>query len=92
MIRMKKSASIDELQTIPGVGKEISNDLVQIGIRKVSDLKGKDPESLYEKLCEAQGAKIDRCMLYVLRCAVYYAETLGERRDPELLKWWKWKD
>ncbi|MBL7185950.1 MAG: hypothetical protein ISS70_06470 [Phycisphaerae bacterium] len=29
-------------------------------------------------------------MLYVLRCAVYYAS--NAERDPELLKWWNFKD
>jgi hypothetical protein len=29
-------------------------------------------------------------VLYTLRCAVYAART--EKPDPELLKWWKWKD
>lgn len=33
---------------------------------------------------------MDRCMLYVFRCAVYYASS--EQHDPELLKWWNWKD
>ncbi|NMB56563.1 pathogenicity locus, partial [Candidatus Beckwithbacteria bacterium] len=31
----------------------------------------------------------DRCLLYVFRCAVYYAKG---GRDPEKLKWWNWKD
>ncbi|MBC8473125.1 MAG: pathogenicity locus, partial [Planctomycetes bacterium] len=30
------------------------------------------------------------CMLYVLRCAVYYAS--NTEHDPDLLKWWNWKD
>ncbi|WP_334292712.1 helix-hairpin-helix domain-containing protein [Parasporobacterium paucivorans] len=29
-------------------------------------------------------------MLYVFRCAVYYANE--EAHDPEKLKWWNWKD
>jgi hypothetical protein len=29
-------------------------------------------------------------MLYVFRCAVYFATE--EFHDPELLKWWTWKD
>ncbi len=41
------------LTIIPGVGKSIANDLQEIGIISVDDLKGKDPEKL---------------------------------------KWWKWKD
>jgi hypothetical protein len=37
-----------------------------------------------------RGVLIDRCQLYVYRCAVYYAGTPGP--DPEKLKWWNWKD
>ncbi|MFZ3382310.1 MAG: helix-hairpin-helix domain-containing protein, partial [Candidatus Methanoperedens sp.] len=61
-----------------------------IGLRSVEDLKENDPEKLYRELCERQGVQVDRCMLYVFRCAVYYAS--NKRHDPELLKWWNWKD
>jgi hypothetical protein len=33
---------------------------------------------------------VDRCWLYVARCAEYFASEA--RRDPEKLKWWNWKD
>jgi len=35
--------SLKELTVIPGVGKSIASDLWNIGIRKVTDLKGRDP-------------------------------------------------
>jgi hypothetical protein len=90
---MNKSEALKGLRVIPGVGREIALDLYRdLGIRTVSDLKGQDPEKLYARLCDKAGIKIDRCMLYVMRCAVYYAKTPSERRDPELLKWWNWKD
>ncbi len=79
-----------ELQTIPGVGPSIARDLLALGIRSVADLRGKDPERLYEHECRRQGAPVDRCLLYVFRCAVYYASTARPRR--ELLFWWNWKD
>lgn len=78
------------LTIIPGVGTSIAKDLNGIGIFQVSDLKGNDPEKLYQDICKKQGVRIDRCLLYVLRCAVYFAST--KAHDPELLKWWKWKD
>jgi hypothetical protein len=78
------------LTVIPGVGKSIAGDLNGIGIFLVSDLKGNDPEKLYQAICKKQGVVIDRCLLYVLRCAVYFAS--NNSHDPELLKWWKWKD
>jgi hypothetical protein len=79
-----------DLQTIPGVGKSIARDLYAIGIHRLTDLKGKDPEKLYQHSNRLAGAVQDRCLLYVFRCAVYFAET--KRPKPELLKWWNWKD
>jgi hypothetical protein len=37
-----------------------------------------------------KASPVDRCVLYVFRCAVYYAN--NKTHDPELLKWWNWKD
>ena len=81
---------LKNLQIIPGVGPSIARDLVDLGYKRVAELKGTDPESMYQKLCELQGQRIDRCVLYVFRCAVYYASS--DEHDPELLKWWHWKD
>jgi len=80
----------DDLETIPGVGKAIAEDLRNIDIIKVSDLKEKDPERLYAKSNRHEGVVQDRCLLYVFRGAVYFAE--HKRHDPEKLKWWNWKD
>ncbi|MGD0338682.1 MAG: helix-hairpin-helix domain-containing protein [Bacteroidota bacterium] len=77
---------LKKLQTIPGVGKSISVDLYNLGIRSVHDLQKKKPERLFEKHCTQKGVLVDRCMLYVLRCAVYYASTKNPK--PELLRWW----
>lgn len=78
------------LLSIPGVGKSIAKDLNRIGIHTLQDLENRDPEVLYRLSCEDAGQKIDRCLLYVYRCAVYFAST--PKPDPEKLKWWKWKD
>ena len=86
----QKQAVLKEFQQIPGVGKSIAIDLWNLGFRSVQELKDKDPEELYLQLCAHQGRHIDRCMLYVFRCAVYYAS--NETYDAELLKWWNWKD
>jgi len=86
----KKTAALRELQTIPGVGIIIANDLWNLGIRSVNALNNANPETLYEKLCVFQGTRVDRCMLYVFRCAVYFAS--NEKHDAERLKWWNWKD
>ena len=87
---MDKPTALRELRQIPGVGKAIAEDLWELGIRSIQDLRGRDPEELYFALCAQQGTQVDRCMLYVFRCAVYYAS--HEAHNPELLKWWSWKD
>ena len=56
----------------------------------MADFERRDPEQLYQRLCVLQGEPVDRCVLYVFRCAVYYATE--ERHDPELLLWWSWKN
>ena len=85
-----KDISLRELQIIPGVGKSIANDLYNIGIRKVSDLRRKNPEKLYQLSNQHVGVTQDRCLLYVFRCAVYFAE--NPKPEKEKLNWWWWKD
>ncbi len=85
-----RSTILKDLQIIPGVGPSIAKDLYDIGIRSVGDLKYKSPERLYEKSNTLVGTRQDPCLLYVFRCAVYYANT--KHHDPEKLKWWNWKD
>jgi hypothetical protein len=80
----------DELQIIPGIGPCMAQDLRDLGIFAVEDLKGQDPEMMYKRLCLTHGMQIDRCVLYVFRCAVYFASK--DEHDPELLKWWNWTD
>lgn len=79
-----------DLQEIPGVGPSIAGDLHDLGVRRVEDLRGADPGELYQRLCGLRGGPVDRCVLYVFRCAAYYAA--HSEHDPELLKWWNWKD
>ena len=87
---MRNQISSKELQTIPGVGQSIAQDLIDLGYTSVSQLKGANPESMFEKLCSLRGQQIDRCVLYAFRCAVYFANS--KMHDSELLKWWNWKD
>lgn len=81
---------LKKLQIIPGVGKKLSQVFFDIGIKKVEDLKNKDPKKLYEKICTHKGEKVDPCVLYVCRSSVYFAK--NKKHDPEKLKWWNWKD
>lgn len=85
-----KISALNGFKQIPGVGDVIAEDLWQMGIRSTEDLKHRDPEKLYLQLCALQDAQVDKCMLYVFRCAVYYVS--HDKHEAELLKWWNWKD
>ncbi|MEJ2053830.1 MAG: helix-hairpin-helix domain-containing protein [Calditrichaceae bacterium] len=87
-----KEQAIKNLCIIPGVGKSIAADLWNIGIQAVSDLKGKNPEVLYNLSNQFAGTIQDKCLLYVFRCAVYFAETPQQEQDEQKLKWWNWKN
>jgi hypothetical protein len=87
---MSPEATGTDLESVPGIGPQTAADLRTLGILSVADLRGKDPEQLYRALEASAGGHVDRCVLYVFRCAVYYASS--EEPDPEKLKWWHWKD
>ena len=89
-MEINRKAALKGLREIPGVGPRIAENLLYMGIRRPADLKGKDPQRLYDRLGRLEGVRQDPCVLYVFRCAVYYASR--KRHDPEKLKWWNWKD
>ena len=82
--------SKNDLKNIPGVGKNMEQHFFNIGIFTIDDLIGKNPEELFLKDCSVKGFQDDRCVLYVFRLAVYYAN--NSVREPEKLKWWNWQD
>jgi len=80
----------DDLQTLPGVGPKLAQCLRDLGFHSSAELRGRDPEKMYSELCKLREESVDRCVLYVFRCAVHSLST--EHIDPKLLKWWNWKD
>jgi len=76
------------LQELTSVGPAIVRDFELLGIRSVAQLSRRNPEKLYEKLCEITGQAQDICCLDVFRAAV------AQARDPRLpaqqRHWWYW--
>ena len=87
-----KDIALTELRLIPGIGKQAALDLWDLGYRCIADLKNEDPELMYIHHNDLKGVVQDICVLYTYRCAVYFANTYGMQQDPELLKWWHWKE
>ncbi len=89
-MRHPQPSARDDLQRLPGVGPSIAQDLRDLGVASVAQLRRRNPERLYEALNQLRGVRQDPCVLYVFRCAVYAART--PRPAPRLLQWWHWKD
>lgn len=87
---MAKPKNSSDLQSLPSIGPSLAQDLRDLGFRQPADLHGQDPEKMFTDLKKLRGGYMDPCVLYSFRCAVY-AVTSGDP-DPELAKWWNWKD
>ena len=64
-----------DLQRMPNVGPAIAHDLIRLGIRRPDDLRGKDPDDLYERLSELDGVRHDPCLRDTMAAVISYAET-----------------
>ena len=89
MIKNKKIKS--DLFDIPYISDRMVEKFGRAGIQRVADLKGKKADKIYQQIQTATSKPTERCrcVLYVVRKAVYYAEG---GRDPEKLKWNYWSD
>ncbi|HXI03064.1 MAG TPA: helix-hairpin-helix domain-containing protein [Candidatus Saccharimonadales bacterium] len=89
-MKTHRRSALSGLEGIPGIGPSLAADLRSLGIQTPSDLRRRNPETLYRRLCAATGGPVDRCVLYAFRCAVYFATETAH--DARLLKWWNWTD
>lgn len=78
-----------DLRGIPGVGESIAWELNDLGLLRVEQLRGQDAEALHARMMAEQGTDFQRCALYVVRFAIYFAEG---GLEPERLLWRNWKD
>ncbi|MCW5941909.1 MAG: helix-hairpin-helix domain-containing protein [Fimbriimonadaceae bacterium] len=75
---------VRELSRMPNVGPATAKDLVLLGVRAVADLKGRDPDEMYDRLCALTGVHHDPCCRDVFAAVIDHAET-GSTRP-----WWEY--
>ena len=74
--------NVATLRDIPNVGPATVKDLVSIGITTPAQLMGQDPYTLYDRICDKAGVRMDPCVYDVMIAAVRYME--GAPNRP----WW----
>ncbi len=95
MSRAKKKKKVDfealhsPLRRIPGIDTAAARDLLDLGFRRVHEIRGRAPETLFADL-KKKKPQTPPERLWTLRLAVYYAET--SEPDPAKLHPWAWKD
>ncbi len=77
-----------QLSDLTSVGPATLEDLSRLGIRSVSQLKGKSASGLYQRLCRMDGVRHDPC------CEDTFAAAIAQADDPKLpavkKRWWYW--
>jgi hypothetical protein len=71
------------LTAIPNVGPAVARKLLALDVRELDDLRGRDPDELFERLCAQDGRRHDPCLLDTFSAAVAYAD--GGPARP----WWE---
>ena len=77
---------VKSLLDLPNVGSATVIDLQLLGIHKPSDLKGKDPFEMHERLCTLTKVRHDPCVIDIFLSIVSFAN--GEPPKP----WWNFTE
>jgi hypothetical protein len=73
---------VTALTALPNVGPAVARRLIGIGIAAPGDLRGRDPEELFQRMCALAGHREDPCLLDTLRAVVVVAD------GGPALPWW----
>ena len=76
------AAEAIELLQLPNIGPAMAGDFKALGITRPAQLTGKDPYTLYQRLCEISGARHDPCVLDTFMAATDFMR--GAAPAP----WW----
>ncbi len=81
-------ADTRRLRDLSGIGPKMLEDLHQLGVQNIAQLKKQDGRKLYAELCRLTGVRQDPCVEDTLVCAV--AQAKNPNLPPEQCNWWYW--
>jgi len=77
-----------KLRDLVSIGPAMLRDFELLGVASVMQLSRRNPEKLYEKLCQITGQAQDICCLDVFRAAIEQAR--NPHLPAEQCQWWYW--
>ena len=75
--------ALTRLQRIPNVGPRMASALLKLGIARLQDAAGRDPDEMYHELCAIDAKRYDPCVRDIFAAVVSHAE--GGPARP----WWE---
>ena len=66
----EERAVVEKLRKLPSVSEKCCLGMYLLGIREIEDLKGKDPDEMYEALTNRKDFYAEPCMQKMLKIAV----------------------
>ena len=80
-----------QLSDLVSIGPAMLRDFELLGVRTVAQLARRNPEKMYEKLCQVTGQAQDICCLDVFRTAVEQAKNPNLPIEQRLWRQWSRK-
>src|SRR3954453_21040522 len=71
---MPADTASSALTGIPNAGPAIARKPPRLDVRGIEDLRGRDPDELFERLCAMDGRRHDPCLLDTFTAAGAYAD------------------
>ena len=78
-----QAEAMTQLQEIPNIGPRMAEDLLKLGVSRLEDAAGRDPDEMYHELCALDAKRHDPCVRDVFAAVVSHAE--GHLARP----WWE---
>ncbi|MCP4784919.1 MAG: mitomycin resistance protein [Fuerstiella sp.] len=77
-------SEFETLEQLPNIGPAAAGYFKQVDVSHPQDLVGRDPYTLFEKLCRVTNCRFDPCLLDQFISAVRFME--GDEAKP----WWEY--
>ena len=74
---------VARLRAIPNVGPKMAAELIKLGVTRLEDTAGRDPDEMYHELCAKDAKRHDPCVRDVFAAVISYAEGVPAR------PWWE---
>ena len=75
--------AVARLRAIPNVGPKMAAELIKLGVTRLEDTAGRDPDEMYHELCAKDAKRHDPCVRDVFAAVISYAEGVPAR------PWWE---